>query len=102
MAFERQMEWADAGLLSAQSKNQPMTKEEKQVEAELQRLAAEIRRNERRMRRIFIRYEDLVCENASLIAGIDALMAFREERRRNTFKTLLDCRPIAANNGQSR
>lgn len=89
-------------LFSAQPRNQPMTKEEKQVEARLQELAEEVRRNERRMRKAFIRYEELICQNACLVAGIDALRAFREERRRNTFKMLLDSETISRNGARSR
>lgn len=89
------------GLYSVQPRNQPMTNEEKQIEEKLQELTEEVLRNERQMRKAFMRYEDLICENANLVAGIDALLAFREERRRNSLKMLLNSKLVSGNGGQS-
>src|SRR5215469_7360225 len=82
-------------------KKPAMTKEEKQVDAKLQELQEEVRRNEGLMRKAFMRYEDLISENASLVASIEALRAYRVERRLNTLKMLLNPRPISRDGWQS-
>lgn len=79
-----------------------MTKEEKQIEAKMRELEEAARRNERMMRKTFMKYEDLIAENASLIAGIEALRAFREQRRRNALKAVFISKPDSRNGGQSR
>lgn len=65
-----------------------MTKEEKQVTAELQKLEKQVRRNDRLVRKAFMRYQKLISAKASLHAGMQALRDFQEARRRNTLKFL--------------
>ena len=73
-----------------------MTREEKQVATKLQQLEKQVRRNDRLMRKAFMRYQELISAKASLNAGIQALRAFQEARRRNSLK-LLNSRLVSQN-----
>ena len=61
-----------------------MSKVNKQVEAKLKELEKEVLRTERLLRRAFCRCEELNAVKAGLVADIEALRKFREQRQRNT------------------
>lgn len=65
-----------------------MRKEEKQIAVKLQQLEKQVRRNDLLMRKAHMRYQELMSAKASLHAGIQALRAFQEARRRNSLKLL--------------
>ena len=79
----------NAGSPRSKLRDQPMTKEERQVEIKLKELHLKIRRNERSICKVFFRYEELIAVKASLVAGMEALREFREARIRNSANS--DC-----------
>ena len=73
-----------AMAMAKQDRSLSATREERQVEAKLQELKKELYRNEQRLRKAFIGYEDLRARKTSILSSIQALRKVRQVRRRNS------------------
>jgi len=58
------------------------TREDQEIQAKLRNLKKDMDRNEERMRKAAIDYEDLVAEKESLSAAVEDLKRARTDRRR--------------------